>query len=143
MKAESKQHQIFRPASQIYAVISKFSNFTPILADKVENWQADEDTCSFTAKGFNIELEMVERVENELIKIAAVDGATPFPFTFWLQLKELAPNDTRMRVVIDAKLNMMMKMMVGGKLAKAADQIAQQLADGFNGKITPDMASQP
>ena len=45
----SKQHQILRPAEQIYAVISRFDNLTPALADRVEEWQATEDTCSFKA----------------------------------------------------------------------------------------------
>ena len=53
-------------------------------------------------------------------------------FTFWLQLVEAAENDTRMRIVLDVKLNMMMKMMVGKKLAGAVDQIAEQIAAGFN-----------
>ena len=36
----SKQQQILRPAEQIYAVISRFDNLTPAVADKVEEWQA-------------------------------------------------------------------------------------------------------
>ena len=31
----SKQQQILRPAEQIYAVISRFDNLTPAVADKV------------------------------------------------------------------------------------------------------------
>ena len=40
----SKQQQVLRPAEQIYAVISRFDNLTPALADKVEEWQATEDS---------------------------------------------------------------------------------------------------
>ena len=43
----SKQHRILRPAEQIYAVISRFDNLTPAVADRVEEWQATEETCSF------------------------------------------------------------------------------------------------
>ena len=57
----SKQHQILRPAEQIYAVISRFDNLTPAVADRVEEWQATEDTCSFKAKGFTVRLRMEER----------------------------------------------------------------------------------
>ena len=59
----SKQQQILRPAEQIYAVISRFDNLTPAVADKVEEWQATEDTCSFKAKGFTVKLRMEERGE--------------------------------------------------------------------------------
>ena len=46
----SRQQQIRRSAQQIYDVVSRFDNLTPALADRVEEWQADEDTCSFKAK---------------------------------------------------------------------------------------------
>ena len=49
----SRQQQIRRSAQQIYDVVSRFDNLTPALADRVEEWQADEDTCSFKAKGCN------------------------------------------------------------------------------------------
>ena len=54
----SKQQQILRPAEQIYAAISRFDNLTPALADRVEEWQADEERCSFKAKGFTVKLRM-------------------------------------------------------------------------------------
>ena len=84
----SKQHRILRPAEQIYAVISRFDNLTPAVADRVEEWQATEETCSFKAKGFTVRLRMEEHIE----------------------------------------LNMMMKMMIGGKLQGAIDQIAEGIA---------------
>ena len=43
-----------------------------------------------------------------------------------------AETDTRMRIVLDVELPMMMKMMVGKKLAGAVDQIAEKIAEGFN-----------
>lgn len=138
MKVESKQHQILRPSAEVYAAISQFSNFTPILANKVERWAADADTCSFMAKGFQVSLAITERDENRLVKIGAGPGGTPFPFTFWVQLKEESPTDTRMRIVLDAELNMMMKMMIGSKLQEAVDKIAEQIANGFNNIIEND-----
>ena len=52
--------------------------------------------------------------------------------TFWLQLVSVSDTDTRMRIVLDVKLPLMMKMMVGKKLAGAVDQIADQIAEAFN-----------
>ena len=46
-------------------------------------------------------------------------------FAFWLQLKEVAPYDTRMRLVLHIDLNMMMRMMIGSKIQGAIDQIAE------------------
>lgn len=127
----SKQQQIFRPAEQIYTVISRFDNLTPALADKVEEWQATEDRCSFKAKGFTVKLRMEERIAPKQIKIVGDDGGVPIDFAFWIQLQQVAENDTRMRLVLHVELNMMMKMMIGGKLQDALDQIAAGIARSF------------
>ena len=128
----SKQQQIRRPAQPIYTVASRFDNLTPAVADKVEEWQATEDTCSFKAKGFTVKLRMAEKEEPKLIKIVGDDGGVPMDFAFWLQLKEVAPDDTRMRLVLHIELNMMMRMMVGSKLQEAVDKIAEAVAQSFN-----------
>lgn len=128
---ESKHVQILHPASIIYGVLSDFNHLTPVLGDKVEGWSATTDTCSFKAQGFQINLQMVEKVEPKLIKVTGADGS-PMDFTFWLQLVSVSDTDTRMRIVLDVKLPLMMKMMVGKKLAGAVDQIADQIAEAFN-----------
>lgn len=114
-KYESKHVRILRPAETVYGVLSRFDNLTPVLADKVEGWTADENTCSFKAKGFPVRLRMVEKEPFKLVKVTGEDGS-PMDFTFWLQLVSADVSDTRMRLVLHVKLNMMMKMMIGGKL---------------------------
>jgi carbon monoxide dehydrogenase subunit G len=132
-KYESKQVQIRRDAASVYGVLSNFNNFTPLVADRVEGWvvSADGDECSFRVKGMAVGLRMVERVSPSLVKIEATDSS-PLGFTFWVQLKEAAPYDTRMRLVLHAEMNMMIKMMIGGKLQGALDGIADQIATAFN-----------
>ena len=121
----SKQQQVLRPAEQIYAVISRFDNLTPALADKVEEWQATEDSCSFKAKGFTVKLRMEEREPGKY-------GGVPMDFAFWIQLQEVSAADTRLRLVLRIDLNMMMKMMIGNKLQGALDQIAEGIARAMN-----------
>lgn len=130
---KSKQVRINRPGEAVYAVLSRFDNFTPIAKDRVEQWSATEDRCSFKAQGFSVSLKMVEREPFSLIKITGDN--IPFEFFFWIQLKEVAPDDTRMLLTLRAELNMMMKMMVGGKLQKALDDIADKIAGAFNGTL--------
>ncbi|MBQ8581799.1 MAG: polyketide cyclase [Alistipes sp.] len=122
----SKQVQILRPAEQIYQVISRFDNLTPALQGRVDDWEATELTCSFKAKGFTIRLLMDERVEPKHVKI--IGDGVPMDFAFWIQLHKVATNDTRLRLVLHAELNMMMKMMIGSKLQQALDQIADGIA---------------
>lgn len=122
----SKQVQILRPAEQIFAVISRFDHLTPALAGRVDEWQATEDTCSFKAKGFPVKLRMAERIEPKHVKITG-DGV-PMDFAFWVQLHQVDACDTRLRLVLHAELNMMMKMMIGGKIQKGLDEMVEQIA---------------
>lgn len=131
-KYESKQQQIRKSASQIYPYISSFSLLTPAVADKVEEWSATDDSCSFRVKGFTVKLRMVDKVENKHVKISGDEGGVPIDFNFWIQLHEVEPGDTRVRLVLHAELNMMMRMMVGGKLKKGLDQTVEGLAAAFN-----------
>jgi carbon monoxide dehydrogenase subunit G len=132
-KYESKHQQILRSAEQIYTVISRFDNLTPAVQDKVEEWRADENSCSFKVKGFTVNLQIVAKEAPKYVKIQSGEGGVPIDFTFWIQLQPAGPYDTRMRLVLHAELNMMMRMMIGGKLQKALDQIAEAMAKAMNG----------
>ena len=121
----SKQIQILRPAEQIYQLISRFDNLTPVLQGRVDDWQATEDRCSFKAKGFGVTLVMAERVEPKHVKITG--EGVPMDFAFWVQLHKVSDTDTRLRLVLHTELNMMMKMLIGSKLQGVLDQIADGL----------------
>ena len=131
-KYESKQCQILKSAAQIYPFISNFSLLTPAVADKVEEWNATEDTCSFKVKGFTVKLRMVDKAYGKHVKISGDDGGVPIDFNFWIQLHEVTPTDTRIRMVLHCELNMMMRMMIGGKIQKGLDQAVETFAQAFN-----------
>ena len=73
-KYESKHQQILRSAEQIYTVISRFDNLTPAVQDKVEEWQADENSCSFKVKGFTVNLQIVAKEAPKYVKIQSGEG---------------------------------------------------------------------
>ena len=131
-KYESKQQQINHPASLIFPIISRMDFLTPAMQDKVEEWQATPDTCSFKGKGFKVSLRIADKVENKHVKIVADEGGLPIDFTFWIQLHEVSSLDTRVRMVLHAELNMMMKMMVGSKLQEGLDKAVEGLAVALN-----------
>ncbi len=128
----SQQQQIHLPVQMVYTAISRFDNLTPAVADKVEEWEASEDRCSFKAKGFTVKLKMEEREQDRHIKIVGDEGGVPVDFTFWIQLHSVSESDTRLRLVLHAELNMMMKMMIGGKLKDAINQMAEGIAKAMN-----------
>ena len=131
-KYESKQRQVLKPASVIYSLVSDFSVLTPAVQDKVEEWQATADECSFKVKGFTVKLRMVDKVYGKHVKITGDDGGVPIDFNFWIQLHEVTPTDTRIRMVLHCELNMMMRMMIGGKIQKGLDQAVEGFTKAFN-----------
>ena len=132
-KYESKQQQILKPVERIFPFVSRFDMLSPALQDKVEEWEATEDTCSFKVKGFKVALRIVERVDNKHIKITADDAnGVPVDFSFWLQLHKVDEMDTRVRLVLHAELNMMMRMMIGSKIQGGLDKAVEGLAMAFN-----------
>lgn len=135
---KSKVVKVNRMASDVYGFLSDFSRlagFIPPNAD-IQDFEATADECKFTLKGMQVVLRIIEREENKTVKLTG-DGKLPFDFFFWVQLKEVAPYDTRVRLVLHTKMNMMLKLMLKGKLQKGLDNFAEQLAMGFNGQIPP------
>lgn len=95
-------------------------------ADKIniENFTADRDSCRFTISpvgtiGFNI----ANREEPKAIKLKS-SAESPFSFTIWIQLLPVNENTCKMLLTLHTELNMMMKMMIGNKLKKGVNQIA-------------------
>lgn len=130
-KYESKQVQVRRMAGEIHAALADFNNLTPIVEGQADDWRADGDECSFRVKGIAMTLRMTERVSPTLIKIVATDDS-PMGFAFWVQLHPVGPYDTRLRLVLHAEMNVMIKMMIGGKIQGALDKIAETIAKAFN-----------
>ena len=124
--------------ADVYAFLSDFSkigklietarqmgagNQMPELADKIEDVRTTEDTCTFMVKGVGeMGMKIVEREEPKLIKLEG-DGRLPFEFQVWIQLLDNGPYDTRLRITAEAELNMMMKMLLKGKLEKGINQL--------------------
>jgi carbon monoxide dehydrogenase subunit G len=76
-------------------------------------------------------LRIVDREKNKTIKITGDDNL-PMQFFLWIQLKEVAPYDTRMKITLKAELNMMMRMMLGKKLEEGVNAMADGIAAAFN-----------
>ena len=122
-KYESHQVVIRKPEALIYTILSDFNNFSPALEGKVEDWKVEGDSCSFKVKGITAGMKIVDRIPSNTIKIEG-DQTSPMPFTFWIQLKQVSTDDT--------KLNMMMKMMLGKKLQEGINKMADSIAESFN-----------
>ena len=130
---ESKIVAINRKSEDVYRVLSDFRLFTPFIpTDKLEGWKAEEDSCSFIVNGIGqTGLKIVEKEPFKTVKITG-DGKLPFEFFLWIQLNEVEPNDTRMKLTLKAELNMMLQMMLEKKIEEGIYTMAEGIAAAFN-----------
>jgi len=133
---ESKHGTVSRQPYELYMSFVDMRNFLAMLpADKKEGIQADYDTLTATVQGFNIGVKVHDRAPYSRIEL--VDYGAPFAFHIELHF-DPAPGDpykTDFWVKVEADLNLMMKMMLGGKIRDGLNRIVDGLVDASNGKM--------
>ena len=96
--------------------------------DKIQEMEITPDRVRMKVDGLGqkITIAIVDRIENDTIKFGA--EGIPMQANFWIQLKELAPNDTRIKLTVKADVPMMFKFMLDKKMQEGLDQAADMLA---------------
>ncbi len=132
VKYESKIQSAAASAEQIYRVLSNLNNLNRVKdlipQDKVQELEISEDCVRMKVDGLGqkIAIRIVDKIENDTIKFGAEN--IPIEMNFWIQLKEVTPTDTRIKLTLKADLPMMFKMMLDKKLQNGIDQAAEMLA---------------
>ena len=131
-KYESKITSAPCSAAQIYRVLSNLENLERVRQfipqDKVQEMEISADRVRMKVDGLaqKITIAIVDRIENDTVKFGA--EGVPMDANFWIQLRELSPTDTRIKLTVKADIPFMFKMMVDKKLKQGLDQAADMLA---------------
>ena len=96
--------------------------------DKIQELEISPDRVRMKVDGLGqkITIAIVDRIENDTIKFGA--EGIPMQANFWIQLKQLNPADTRIKLTVKADIPMMFKFMIDKKLQEGLDQAADMLA---------------
>jgi carbon monoxide dehydrogenase subunit G len=129
MKLESKIGSIASGDEKIYNFLTDFDNFKKLIPeDKVQDWKSDGDTCTFTISPVgHTGIKIIEKEPHKLIKLTGIDDSK-FDFYFWVQLKQMAENDTKIKLTMEVELNPMMQMMAKKPLQDFLNKLVDQLA---------------
>ncbi len=116
---------------RIFAMLSDLSNLEKVRdripQDKIRDFEFDSDSCGFTVDPVGkITFQVVEREPNKTIKFVTTNS--PVPLFLWIQLKQVAEDDTRMRLTVRADLSPLIKPMVSKPLTEGLEKIADLLA---------------
>lgn len=131
-KYESKITSAPCSAAQIYRVLSNLENLERVREfipqDKVQEMEISADRVRMKVDGLaqKITIAIVDRIENDTVKFGA--EGIPMDANFWIQLKEVSPADTRIKLTVKADIPFMFKMMLDKKLQQGLDQAAEMLA---------------
>jgi len=128
---ESNIEQIKAKDEVIYKFLSNLNNFSELVPEQVENWQADEDSCSFRVSGMaDIGLRIIEKVPFQKITISS-DGNTPVNFTMVMNITSTTSDNSSFQIVFMADLNSFMAMMATKPLTNFVNVLAQKLREFY------------
>ena len=131
-KYESKITSAPCSAQQIYRVLSDMRSLERVRdlipQDKIQEMDIEPDRVRRKVDGLaqNITVAIVDRIENDTVKFG-LEGI-PMDGNFWIQLKEVSPTDTRIKLTVKADIPFMFKFMIEKKLQTGLDQAADMLA---------------
>ena len=131
-KYESKITSAPCSAEQVYRVLSNMQSLERVKdlipKDKIQEMDIEPDRVRLKVDGLGqkITIAIVDRIENDTIKFGA--EGIPMDANFWIQMKEVSPTDTRIKLTVKADIPFMFKMMVEKKLQTGLDQAAEMLA---------------
>lgn len=120
---------ISKPVREAYAFLADLNNHEQLMPANVQNWSSTKDEARFTIQNMaKISLKLSQRIENkELVCVPSEEA--PFDMCLRWRLEELSENTTEATFVIEAELNMMMKMLASGPLQRLADHQVEKLKE--------------
>jgi carbon monoxide dehydrogenase subunit G len=131
IKYESKIGQIAANDAAVFSVLSNLENINRfrdvIPQDKIRDLEISSDRIRFKVDGLGqkIAIAIVEKEEYKLVKYGA--ESLPIPLNVWIQLKQVAEMDTRIRITIKTDMPAMFKMMFDKKIQQGLDQAIDML----------------
>ncbi|MBR8534723.1 SRPBCC family protein [Carboxylicivirga sediminis] len=127
---ESEIKKASHPAEKMFNFLSDFDHFGEVIPkDKINNWQSFGDSCRFSIDPVGeVGLRIVDTEAPKMIKYTA-EGKTPFNFFLWIQLKEVAEDDTRVKLTIKADMNPMIKMVASKPIKKFLEVLSDAIAN--------------
>ena len=130
-KIESKEVEISSPKEKIFDFLSDFTNFSLLVPDKVENWKATKEKCSFKVTGlsdFGMEISKITPYSSiEIVNDKEI--STPFSFTFNWDFNPINDSKTKVRSFFNLDINPMMSMMVKKPLQNFMDILVDKLKE--------------
>lgn len=136
-EVKGKTITVEQPAHVLYSGFADMRNFLrAVPPDKAGEITATEDTIEGEVKGFRMGIKVAQRNPFSSLVFEPF-GNSPFPFIISIYFHAVDVQKTEFHIEIDAELSFMIKAMIGSKLQEVVDQLTDQLALAFSGRMDP------
>ena len=126
-RLESQSVEIAHSAETVFSFLSDFNNFQKLMPEQVTNWKSSPTECEFTINGMaTIGMRIEETQSPNLIRIVE-NGKVPFTFKLEVLLQPTNAEKCHAKLVFEAELNAMMKMMLEKPLGNFVQLLATKL----------------
>jgi carbon monoxide dehydrogenase subunit G len=128
----SDKVQINASNEEVFAYLNDFNNIKELLPqDKISDWQATQDDCSFKIQNAAI-IPLVKDSTEEFTQINVVSGdKAPFPFTLKIYIKDIGDGKTEGYLDFNGEINAFLRMMVVTPLTNLFNYMAKKLQEKF------------
>lgn len=128
---ESEDVLLNASCEEVFSFLSDFRNLESLMPEQVVNWQATEDSCSFTIQGLtNLSMKLGSKTACTNIHIVS-DGNNPIDYTLDYFLRKKG-EQCIVSVMLDAELNIFLSGMASRPLQNLVKIIADKLGEIFS-----------
>lgn len=118
-----------KPAGEVYNFLADCNNHEQLMPENIYNWSSTRDEARFTIQNMaKLALKVENRVPDREVLFVPSEKA-PFDVSMRWKVEATGEQSSRATLVVEADLNMMMKMLASGPLQKLVDHQVSRLSE--------------
>lgn len=117
-----------KPAGEVYNFLADCNNHEQLMPENIYNWSSTRDEARFTIQNMaKLALKVENRVPDQEVLFVPSEKA-PFDVNMRWKIEATGAESSRATLLIEADLNIMMKMLASGPLQKLVDHQVSRLS---------------
>jgi len=125
---ESRKGNIHAGAEDIFNFVTDIRNFERFApGGTINNWNAGKESCSFSVPMIGtVSIRLIEQLPFSKV-VYQGDALKKEDFTMTANLSETQPGNTEVKVILEADLNPMMKMMAANPINQFLEMLIKEM----------------
>ena len=130
---ESRSGSLSCTPKEVFDFVTDIRNFEQFIPEgTINNWQSEKDTCTFNVSMIGSVTLRIEKAEPYDRVIFSGDALKKNDFSLILNILENTNNNAEVKVLLEAELNPMLKMMANKPILQFLEMLIREM-EKFNG----------